>query len=186
MRLRQCRICGETFETDKTDSTLCPACLAKEKKSTIRDRVCRQCGVTFPGGPRAWYCPNCRQQRYRESKAKYQKRGPERPIGSTDKCSIFGKEYIVNAGRQRYCPDCAPAAIRENDRAASRQYALENNGRKQELRAANLKICVVCGEPFASSTPTVTCSQKCAAIHKKEIQKKHDAKRSPRKEKGVS
>lgn len=25
--------------------------------STLRMRVCRQCGIEFMGGPRAWYCP---------------------------------------------------------------------------------------------------------------------------------
>lgn len=34
--------------------------------STLRMRVCRQCGIEFMGGPRAWYCPTCRIERQRE------------------------------------------------------------------------------------------------------------------------
>jgi rubrerythrin len=28
--------------------------------NVIRTRTCRQCGKEFQGGPRAWYCPECR------------------------------------------------------------------------------------------------------------------------------
>ena len=32
----------------------------------IKDRVCRQCGAVFQGGPRAWYCPECAYDAVRE------------------------------------------------------------------------------------------------------------------------
>ena len=50
--------------------------------STLRMRVCRQCGIEFMGGPRAWYCPTCRIDRQREQGRKCkqrQRKGQTRP-----------------------------------------------------------------------------------------------------------
>ena len=71
--------------------------------NNMRDRICRQCGMSFYGGPRAWYCPSCRTERARERNRNFV--AAARPIGSTDKCAVCGKEYIVKAGRQKYCPE---------------------------------------------------------------------------------
>ena len=47
MRLRNCKRCGNPYETDRPDTYFCPACSADAKKETvIRNRVFRQCGVT--------------------------------------------------------------------------------------------------------------------------------------------
>ena len=35
-------------------------------------RTCRQCGRTFWGGPRAWYCPECRKERQAAQQQAYQ------------------------------------------------------------------------------------------------------------------
>lgn len=32
----------------------------------IYDRTCIRCSRSFQGGPRAWYCPDCRKERQRE------------------------------------------------------------------------------------------------------------------------
>ena len=88
----------------------------------VKDRVCRQCGAVFRGGPRAWYCPSCREERQRESSRRYKAKGPDRPLGSTDYCAVCGKPYIVNSARQRYCADCAYEAVRAVDRPASRAW----------------------------------------------------------------
>ena len=54
------------------------------------------------GGPRAFYCPNCRRIRQREANERARKRGgATRPIGSIDKCKLCGAEYVVNSGRQK-------------------------------------------------------------------------------------
>ena len=118
MRLKKCAKCGKLFNTAKNEQTLCDECVATAKSTTIRPRTCRECGAIFDGGPRAWYCPECRKIREKESAKHYRDNGPSRPLGSIDRCSVCGKEYVVNSARQRYCPACAPEAIREVDREA--------------------------------------------------------------------
>lgn len=185
MRLRNCKRCGKPYETDRPDTYLCPACSADYNKSaTVRDRVCRICGVTFPGGPRAWYCPSCREERQREADKRHKKTGSARPIGSTDICKRCGKEYIVNSGRQIYCKDCADAAVKETVRNHKRIYNYKNREKlyahKREMRA-NRKVCVVCGKVFDADTPTVTCSDACASALRRRWQEEADFKRGKRK-----
>lgn len=50
----------EVFPAIKVEQRVCAECFAAERSTTIRPRTCRECGATFDGGPRAWYCPNCR------------------------------------------------------------------------------------------------------------------------------
>lgn len=92
--------------------------------NVVRPRICRQCGATFDGGPRAWYCPACRELRKREALTKYRKKGrkADRPLGSVDKCVRCGAEYVVKSARQKYCPDCAYEGVREADRPMSRAW----------------------------------------------------------------
>ena len=81
----------------------------------IYDRVCRTCGRSFKGGPRAWYCPDCREERRKERNAKYRKGKPKRPLGSKDICQNCGNEYTVESGLQKYCPDCQPEMHKKVD-----------------------------------------------------------------------
>ena len=114
----------------------------------VKDRVCRQCGAVFRGGPRAWYCPSCREERQRESSRRYKAKGPDRPLGSTDYCAVCGKPYIVNSARQRYCADCAYDAVRAVDRPASRAwnqahkdtYYPAKNAKRNAERAENPEL----------------------------------------------
>lgn len=96
--------------------------------SVVLPRTCRQCGKIFLGGPRAWYCPECRLIRCREADARRRAKGrkADRPIGSIDHCVRCGKEYIVNSARQKYCPECAYEGVREVDRPASRKWNQEH------------------------------------------------------------
>ena len=111
----------------------------------VKDRVCRQCGAVFPGGPRAWYCPSCRAERQRESSRRHKANGTARPLGSTDYGAVCGKPYIVNSARQRYCADCAYDAVRAVDRPASRAwnqahkdtYYPAKNAKRNAQRAAD-------------------------------------------------
>lgn len=96
----------------------------------LHPRTCRQCGTTFEGGPRAWYCPICREERRKEADrvchAKM-RRGETRQIGSMDVCQICGKEYKVMSGNQKYCQVCAPKAVAEIDRAQGLDYYTANS-----------------------------------------------------------
>ena len=169
---RQCLGCGAVFE-GRPDSTLCPACAKKSKDSIHwRMRTCRECGSSFLGGPRAWYCPSCRAERKRAQAKAYKKHGPARPLGSTDICPICGREYIVTGGLQKYCPDCAPAAIAAVDREQSRRWNREHidlTAQREARQAATAEIpCVICGKTFRPNGGSpVTCSPACAAEYRR-------------------
>lgn len=173
--LRVCQRCGCVFDGGYA-ALKCPKCVAMERSSTIRPRVCRTCGRTFDGGPRAWYCPECRAERDKASSRAYKARiaaGTTRKIGSTDICEVCGKEYIVSGGLQKYCPDCAPDAVREIDRAQARAWSSANttpeSRRKARNAAAAMHKCVVCGKLFPHDPArgkATTCSKECsAALH---------------------
>ena len=155
-------------------------------KSTLGDRVCKQCGITFLGGPRAWYCPVCRLERRREMDAIRYHAGSARHLGDTDKCVVCGAYYIVTGSNQRYCPDCAPAAVAKKDRQQSLEWYAENkveyNPVRNQRRRKNEAVCTVCGKTFHQhGIPVKVCSDECRNIRKKQWQRKADAKRSPRK-----
>lgn len=162
MRLKKCIVCGKLFQA-RPDQAKCEDCIAAARATTLRPRVCRQCGVTFDGGPRAWYCPACRVERQRIRSAAQRKTGARRPLGSIDHCAVCGKEYVVESGLQKYCKDCAPAAIRAIDREQSKKWNKEN-GYYEARRAQGrngIKICVICGGVIPPGSNSVTCSPEC-------------------------
>lgn len=88
-------------------------------------RICRTCGVSFLGGPRAWYCPQCRDERKREALKRFrQRKGTSEhiPLGSIIQCEICGKDIIKNSGRQRYCKECAVKHLKEEDNKQSLEW----------------------------------------------------------------
>ena len=179
MRLKKCSKCGKLFNTGKNEQTLCDDCVAAGRATTIRPRTCRECGATFDGGPRAWYCPSCRAVRKKEAAARYRENGVDRPLGSIDHCTVCGKEYVVKSGRQRYCPECADDAVRQQDRMASRRWNVENNfyeERAQHSRSGQ-KVCVICGKPISPGTPRITCSDECDRLRLKWNRGNTDLKR---------
>ena len=86
------------------------------------NRVCRTCGAVFSGGPRAWYCPDCRLERKRAQSRYHSKHAPARHLGSTDKCQNCGAEYIVESGLQKYCKDCRDEMYRQLDNQQGTEY----------------------------------------------------------------
>lgn len=92
----------------------------KKGISTKAPRICRECGVVFDGGPRAWYCPDCREVRKKLYKARAKenrKRGKNITLGeSVGKCEVCGREFVYASARQRYCSDCAKEAWKASDR----------------------------------------------------------------------
>lgn len=185
MRIRVCKKCGRQYKTDRPDTYLCPDCSAAYRKTApIGNRICRQCGINFPGGPRAWYCPSCRLERSREADRRHKRMGTSRPIGSTDICKRCGKEYTVEGCRQMYCKDCAEIAVKEKVRTHKREYNSENrehlNENKKAMRS-NRNVCVICGSVFDADLPTVTCSDACADQLRKLRQEETDYRRGKRK-----
>lgn len=184
MRQCVCKDCGKIYLTDKNESWYCPECAKEHAKDVLIDRVCSRCGAKFVGYPNSKYCPACLPEVIRERNREQRRSGPARPIGSIDLCQKCGKEYIVKSGLQKYCSDCAAEAIREKARARKRQYNRDNREYFNSLRRCvkdGRKVCIVCGNPFNSDTPTVTCSPECAAEHKRLQQAKADYKRGRRK-----
>lgn len=153
----------------------------------VKDRICKQCGKTFPGGPRAWYCPECRSERKKQQAAiRRQRPGPNRPLGSIDHCVVCGKEYVVKGGMQKYCEDCAKSAVAEKDRAAGIAYYHENKdainpARYEKLRVKE-KVCIVCGKKFdPHGLPAEMCSDECRRIRRRLQQ--YDAEKKRQKNK---
>lgn len=135
--------------------------------SIFDNRVCRACGITFSGGPRAWYCPSCREERRRERERLHKQKGSNRPLGSTDYCVACGKPYIVNGGLQKYCPKCAPKEVAKIDRKQSLEYYGKNkeqiNPKRYAERAMDLSelTCAVCGKKFSGHKNQKVCGEKC-------------------------
>lgn len=182
MRTKKCVTCGKVFSTDRTEQAKCDDCLAASRATTLRPRTCRTCGVIFHGGPRAWYCPSCRAERRKTREKKYQLVGYSRHLGDIDTCLICGGEYVICSGRQKYCPKCAPEAVREIDRAQSNAWNKENDycAKRRENLRSGIKVCVICGREIVPGTPAVTCSPECATARRKENQHRADAKRRNR------
>lgn len=103
--------------------------------TTLRPRTCKECGVTFKGGPRAWYCPQCRAERQAQQNREYQerkKRGSTRKIGQKYPCEICGKMYILSSGLQRYCTECAVKHLKEVDNKQSREWNKDHPEQRAE------------------------------------------------------
>lgn len=166
---RVCKYCGRAFEGDPA-ALACPECVEKRKHQKMRPRKCISCGTIFDGGPRAWYCPACRAERRRETERAYKERakaGKTRLLGSTAYCERCGKPYTVTGGLQRFCPACAPEAIRQTKNALSTAWNATHTSpeqRREERRIHAAPIpCVVCGTFFVPHSAAITCSPECAA-----------------------
>lgn len=152
-------------------------------KSTLAERTCRECGEAFRGGPRAWYCPECRTERKRRhgrEAAARKRAGKVRPIGSTDTCAVCGEPYVVEGGLQKYCKQCAPEAVKLIDNAQSRDWNANNRERINELRRIGkyTLTCKICGSSFhGTSERCVYCSDDCRKIGRREISRVTEAKR---------
>jgi Zn finger protein HypA/HybF involved in hydrogenase expression len=133
---------------------------------SLLPRQCRECGATFPGGPRAWYCPACREERRREASLLYKRqkrRGLIRNLGTLDICAVCGREYEVKGSRQKYCPSCAPEAYKAIDAIQGRIYyyankdkitPVKNSSRRKERKTTR---CIICGKEFPKHGPALSC-----------------------------
>ena len=184
MRLKQCVKCGATFRTERSTQAYCDACLSEMKPGEmVGERTCRQCGKTFRGGLRAWYCPECRVQRRKESAARMRRDGVKRPLGSIDHCEVCGQEYVVKAARQRYCPSCAKEAVMAVNREAGlrRYYEKKEKRKPREVPRYGEKVCVICGKPISPGTTAITCSEECHRLRLLRAQQDADIRRGKRK-----
>lgn len=107
--------------------------------AVYHDRVCRTCGRQFSGGPRSWYCPECREDRRRERNRKYSHKPAKRPIGSTDICKNCGAKYTVCSGLQKYCPDCQEMMHKKLDNKQGTEYYRKKYKNNEENRKKRSK-----------------------------------------------
>lgn len=179
MITKKCRKCGKLFDVVNSTAYLCPECATISRKTGVyRERVCIDCGATFWGTPRALRCADCRRAIYLARKRDYNKHGPKRGLGSVDKCEACGKEYIVAGGLQRYCKECAPAAVLDNTRQHKRAYNANNPeiiDKARELRRGN-NVCAVCGGMIPAGSGSNTCSPECAAENFKRMRRDIEAR----------
>ena len=166
---RECKQCGKPFEAPNKWRYMCPECAAESKKrNVLRERTCFRCGTKFVGGPRAWYCPECRAQRAKERAAKYRANGSFRHLGDVDHCENCGKEYVIEAGTQRYCKECAKTVAAAKDAEAARAYYAVNQKQMKEMRKP-LRRCIICGMEITEPHQKKLCGRKeCAEARKKQ------------------
>lgn len=136
--------------------------------STLRQRTCRSCGRSFVGGPRAWYCPECRTERQKKQSAAYKARkraGAVRALGSKDNCIICGALYTIVGSNQRYCPECAEKAIKCADSLQGIAYYVEHkdtiNPSRNARRRKKDRICPICGTAYQAYGKNSYCSDTC-------------------------
>lgn len=158
------------------------------KDSSLRQRVCRACGRSFLGGPRAWYCPQCRLERRKKQTAAYKARkraGDVRELGSTDSCAICGAPYTVTGPNQRYCPACAPDAVKAVDSAQGMAYYVEHKDAINPLRNAKRRkgerICPICGAEYQAYGKNSYCSEACRHEGRRLSLVKSEARRKERR-----
>lgn len=185
-RYRTCSGCGKIIPA-KGESYYCDECrLAIKRGVVVRPRICKECGSTFDGGPRAWYCPRCRKEREAARAAKYRKEGFTRHLGDEYICERCGKPYILESGRQRYCKECAPVAIKDAVNPLKREYQRNydpDHAKRRAVKEGN-RLCVICGKPIPpdrAGLPIVTCSEACGAERRRLIQNEADIKRGKRR-----
>ena len=164
--IKICKYCGKQYNGDP-GSSACPDCADKVKRNIWLPRICTICGVEYIGAPASKYCPPCRSDVRRKADRERKHRAPSRPLGSTDLCLVCGKSYTVEGGGQKYCKDCAAAAIRAKDREKSRawnrSYTTPEQRKTVRDTASATIPCAVCGKPFVPSDASVTCSKSCSA-----------------------
>lgn len=155
-----------------------------KNRTTLAPRTCRMCGKVFSGGPRAWYCPHCRAERAAECSRRHKankRAGKTRRLGEEYRCEVCGKLYVLINPNQKYCPECAPEAVKAVDAGQSLDYYREHttniNDRRRETRQAEERPCVWCGKLFSGRPHKKTCSEHCAKCTERFRQQRADAKR---------
>lgn len=151
----------------------------------IQDRICRECGEDFKGGPRAYYCPSCRVERQKQHARDYKKRkrsGEVRPLGSKNKCERCGAEYTVQAGSQRFCPECQPIHAAEYDRVTSLEFYNQHKDRinppRKLKRRKRSNICVWCGNEFEPVNGSTTCSDECKRLYRNKYMREYNKRKN--------
>lgn len=98
-------------------------------KDNMKARICNTCGISFLGGPRAFYCPECRRERKKEQSKTYKERKKQNyiiPLGSVIQCESCGCDIIKCSGLQRFCKQCAKKHLKIIDNQQSLTWNKNN------------------------------------------------------------
>lgn len=98
-------------------------------KDNMEQRICKTCGISFIGGPRAFYCTECRQERKKEQSKRYKERKKNSyiiPLGSVIQCESCGCDIIKCSGLQRFCKQCAKKHLKIIDNQQSLTWNKNN------------------------------------------------------------
>lgn len=109
------------------------------KKNNMLPRICKNCGNVFSGGPRAWYCPGCREERKRQQDRRHKqlvKAGEAKHVGDILQCIDCGKDYEYRIGSGSRCPECAKIHLKMTDNRQSREWNKKNREKCLEAKRA--------------------------------------------------
>ncbi|MEN6621962.1 MAG: hypothetical protein ABFD50_10480 [Smithella sp.] len=186
MLLKECIVCGKTFETGDKRKLICSQeCVKAKKNQYVRDKkteeieqkrlekTCSHCGKTFiPEGRRnitkARFCSaKCRQNF--KNKERWEKIKPPDPEPRA--CVICGKSFTPS----RRTPNAVTCSSECNiKRQQAKDKEMRDGQRNEKLRQG--KDCPVCGIRFFPKTLSQKfCSEKCRLEKKKEVQRKNAA-----------
>lgn len=111
--------------------------------------------------------------------------GQSRPLGSVDYCCRCGADYVVNGSNQRYCPACAPEAIRATDRAQGMDYYRANreslNPARNARRRKPDRVCAICGAAYTTRGKSKFCSAECRKIDARQRSARTEEKRKAKR-----
>lgn len=157
------------------------------------DKPCMDCGKIVRMHIKSKRCKACQEAANRRNDAAHRRakaKGHTRKIGANDLCTVCGRPYIINSGRQKYCPSCAPSATKAADSQATLAWmraAYEDDPGKRDERnikrrsnwADSPRRCVICGAQFLPPTPRrKTCGEGCQVEYHRQQQRESDKKRN--------
>lgn len=123
------------------DKYFCDDCSKKLRaERTKQEKICEDCGRSFIGGPKSFRCPDCQRKINDRRKQANKYYGAERPLGSTDRCIVCGKEYVVEGGLQKYCS----AKCRLIGLDSYNKRRKENIEQKKEKKGRNEGKSIIC------------------------------------------
>lgn len=196
-----CEICGKPLPPGRR--RYCSEACSREKermraKEARKDRLrpkpyrwitCPDCGKQVWRPIKSIRCQQCQAELNKRHDAEHKARksaGRSRKIGDQYPCEACGKMYVLEGGKQRYCPDCRETQVRANIRRMNREWnravygTEEGKAKRAEARSLkavpNLRACAQCGKPYETLTCGIYCSKECQAKGQQAYQKEYSNK----------
>lgn len=117
----------------------------RKRKPPFRLLVCPDCGRRVVRPIKSIRCEECQLEADARSNREHKARkraGMSRKLGELYPCEACGALYQLDAGLQRYCPQCAQEQMINNIRAHKRAYNRELYGTEEgKLRKKMLRSC---------------------------------------------